>query len=419
MLIEIALLIEDLGYKLIAVDSSVNSIINSLIYLDRVNTEAEMTWLLMIIDNFSCRIATMIGGSMVDIFEEKISIGEVLGDTENYSTVLNTVEPILKNLPAKYLCVVSNTNIISAEIIANKLSYSAPIIYQEANSYAKEPLLNIGPEVDPDFAKRISINVVGAGIYRDFAPYTPVHFNMFNKSLGDIYYSQQPPEIKINGKTYVLSNEFLFKVFAVIAVILLIPAILAALLFMGAIKTQKDKIAKLDKDIETATRFLKENESISAELFDEGDEIKNGLERNKAVYSYYTIVGTEIPRKLWLTHLNFSDKVTIEGQADNLESVYSFFRNIKDYNPESDIKLQKLGLATSTNNFAETGNYNLDSESLLTSLNADFYEFRISNEPEISKEALEDAVKGAAKKDKKAKSSSSSSKPAPLEPIKE
>ena len=118
-------------------------------------------------------------------------------------------------------------------------------------------------------------------------------------------------------------------------------------------------------------------------MFDEGSEIRIGLGHNKNIYSYYTIVGTEIPKKLWLTRLKLSDKTTIEGQADNLESVYAFFRSIKDYNPESAIKLQKLGLASSSK--IESIDQNIesfDTDSILTSLNADFYEFRISDEPE-------------------------------------
>ena len=143
-------------------------------------------------------------------------------------------------------------------------------------------------------------------------------------------------------------------------------------------------------------QFLKDNEDISSDLFDEGDEIRAGLEHNKNIYSYYTIIGTEIPKKLWLTHVKFSDKTTIEGQADNLESVYAFFRSIKDYNPDSAIKLQKLGLATNSqtsvlddNSLDSPSDSNFETDSILTSLNADFYEFRISDEPEVKKEDLE------------------------------
>ena len=117
-------------------------------------------------------------------------------------------------------------------------------------------------------------------------------------------------------------------------------------------------------------------------MFDEGDEIRIGLEHNKGIYSYYTIVGTEIPKKLWLTRLKLSEKTTIEGQADNLESVYAFFRSIKDYDPNSGIKLQKLGLASKTElPPAQTdGDVEFDTDSILTTLNADYYEFIISDE---------------------------------------
>ena len=72
----------------------------------------------------------------------------------------------------------------------------------------------------------------------------------------------------------------------------------------------------------------------------------------------------------------------IEGQADNLESVYGFFRNIKDYNPNSPVKLQKLGLAGKSagpSTVLSDDGESFDTESILTSMNADFYEFLISD----------------------------------------
>ena len=114
---------------------------------------------------------------------------------------------------------------------------------------------------------------------------------------------------------------------------------------------------------------------------------------------------------MWLTHLKLGDKTTIEGQADNLESVYAFFRSIKDYQPDSDIKLQKLGLASkSTAPVSEDGTAEFDTDSILTSLNADFYEFRISDEPEVKKEDL--------KKDGENSDNPANSLP-DLEPVKE
>lgn len=388
-IVEVVMAIKDLGYKTLAIDTSVNSTLNALMLKERVNIEGDTSWVLLLVENNCCRILPMNGRNYVDAFEERISIGEVLGDAENYSTVISAVSPLLKNLPSQYLCVVSKTNIISAEVLASKLSYPAPIIHQEANSFSNEAFMDISPEVDESLAPIISLDIIGAAIYQDFLPYSSAHLNLFNKSLGDIYLEEQPPEIAIAGHRIVLSIENLIKIFIVLAILITIPVLIAFFILSNNIKTEQDTVAELDTKIQQMSKFLKDNESVSSDLFDEGDEIRVGLEHNKNIYSYYTIIGTEIPKKLWLTHVKFGDKTTIEGQADNLESVYAFFRSIKDYNPESDIKLQKLGLASSSQpQILDDSNPDFETDSILTSMNADFYEFRISDEPEVKKEDL-------------------------------
>ena len=376
---ELCLIIKEMGVKILAIDTSVNTTVNALRYLERVNSEHNSNWVLMLVEQTCCRVLLMIGSNYSDVFEEKISIGDVLGEEENYETVIAAVAPILKNIPAKYLCVVSKTSVISAEKLANKITYSAPVTYQEANSYLSEPFLQCAPTVNEEYACNISLDIIGASIYRDFLPYSSAKLNLFNKSLGDIYMMEQPPEIKVNNRIISLSTDFLIKAFIVILVIILIPSTVTMIL-VGISKARDQKeLNKLNAEIQEADEFLRENNNISAEMFDEGDQIRTGLEHNRSIYYYYTIVGTEIPKKLWLTHLKLDDKVTIEGQADNLESVYGFFRNIKDYNSDSGIKLQKLGLASSARSKIDS----YDTESMLSSLNADFYEFRISNEEEI------------------------------------
>ena len=393
MLIEIALGIKDMGYKLVGIDTSVNSVLNALMYKQRVDVSID-SWVLLIVDSYCCTIITMNGKNYVDTYEERISIGQVLDDAENYSAVVGAVTPILKNLPSKYLCVVSKTNIISAEVLASKLSYTAPIIHQEANCFSKEAFLELGPEVDEKFANIVSLDIIGAAIYKDFEQYSDAHFNLFNKSLGDIYTSEQPPEIMLGGRTIVFTPQLLIFAFIVVAIVIILPTVGALLYYANLISTQQNKMAELNQKVQEINQFLKDNENISSDLFDEGDEIRLGLAHNKNIYSYYTIVGTEIPKKLWLTHLKLSDKTTIEGQADNLESVYAFFRSIKDYNPNSDIKLQKLGLASKTSftpieenveNGDNTNSQEFDTDSILTSLNADFYEFIISDDKNAGK----------------------------------
>ena len=375
-LIELVLSVKEMGYKVKAIDTSVNSILHSLIYLERVNTEPDTNWVLLTIDNSCCRILSMLGRNYLDCFEEKVSIGEVLSDAENYATVIAAIEPILKNLPSKYLCVVSNTNVISAEVIANKISYSAPVVYLEANCYQKEQFLNCSALVDAEYTKAISLEAIGAAIYTGYSKTSIVNFNLYNKTLGDIYLMEQPPAI-LNGKI-LLTNAFLTTVFVFIAIIIVALAVLILGWFAIQNQTINNEIDDMNAEISRIDQYIAAHKELSTAEFDEGDEIRIGLINNKNVYSYYTIVGTEIPQKLWLTHLKLGDKTTIEGQADNLESVYSFFRNIKDYNPNSDITLQKLGLASVDSGVLD----DTDTASILSTINADFYDFRISNEEE-------------------------------------
>ena len=395
IMIELALSVKEMGYKIRAIDTSATSVLNSLVYLDRVNTDPDTNWVLLTIDNACCRVMSMMGRKCLDTSEEKISIGEVLSDAENYATVIAAIEPLLRNLPAKYLCIVSKTNVISAEVISNKISYSAPIIYQEANCYQKEQFLNTSPLVDQEYAKSISLDVIGAAIYDSYSKASGWSFNLYNKTLGEVYLVDQPPML---GKI-VLTNGLLLTVGIIVAAVIAALNIFALGWFAVQNSTMQSEIDEKQAKIAKINAFLEEHKALTTDSFDEGDEIRKGLGHNKDVYSYYTIVGTEIPQKLWLTHLKLGDGNTIEGQADNIESVYAFFRSIKDYNPSSDITLQKLGLASMS---AKDLN-DIDSESVLTTLNADFYEFRMSNE-EMEEEEYEEEVDGKKVKKKRKKS---------------
>ncbi len=394
MLIEMAMQIKELGHNLVAIDSSVNSTLNALIYNNKVDVSPDASWVLLLIENSCCRILFMNGRNYVDSFEERISIGEVLGDAENYSTVVNAVNPILKNLPSQRLFIVSKTNIISAEILSEKILYNAEIIYHNANNFSIAPFMETSPEVDSSLANFISLDVIGASIQRDFEQYSTAHFNLFNESLGDVYILEQPPVVPLGSFKLVLSMANMVVATIIVALLILLGSILTLVIITPAISLKSEEVRKLDSDIAQINKYLKENDNISADMFDEGTEIRMGLTNNKNVYSYYTIVGTEIPKKLWLTNLSLGQHTTIEGQADNLESVYSFFRNIKDYNPTSDIKLQKLGLATNSKLQALTEEEAFDTDSIITSMNADFYEFRISNAPEEVKNAIKAGANG-------------------------
>lgn len=416
VLIELAMQIKDLGYKLINIDSSVNSTLNALIYNDRVDVAPDTSWVLLLVDNNCCRIIPMQGRNYVDCFEERISIGEVLGDEENCSTIVNAVNPILKNLPSQRLYVVSKTDIISAKMLANKLVYNAQIIHQEDNCFNSESYIEIAETVNCDEPNLISLDVIGAAIQKDFVQHSNAKFNLFNKSLGDVFLLDQPPVLKIGSTSYELTLENMLVLSLVFVIIIIIITLLVIVPINQTLDLKKTKLKRVEMDISTIEQFLSENKNVSSEMFDEGDEIRMGLVHNKGIYTYYTIVGTEIPQKLWLTYLSLGKYTVIEGQADNLESVYSFYRNIKDYNPESSVKLQKLGLASSSiSNLSDVES--MDKDAIITSMNADYYEFRISDAPESEINKKKETTEVSTNSKSTSKKSGKNKKLPKLEPL--
>lgn len=326
----------------------------------------------------------MQGRNYIDCFEERISIGEVLGDAENYSTVINAVAPYLKNLPSKYLCVVSKTNIISAEALASKLYYSSPIIHHEANCFVKEPLLELAEAIDPSIAKRVSVDVIGAAINTEFEPFSTARFNLFNETLGDVYLLEQPPVIKLNETmSIVLSMENMILASIVVALLILGIGFIGSWFVNREISSKQEDLDFINSRIAQSEKYIKDNQHlVSSDLFDENYEISKGLAHNKNLFLYYQIVGTRIPKKLWLTSMELGQYTTLEGQADNVESVYSFYRNIKNTVLDTKVQLQKLSLAANSTDITELSlDGSFDTESIITSMNADFYEFNISDKP--------------------------------------
>lgn len=385
MLIEIAIQIKALGYSLKNIDVSTNSILNSLIFNGRVDISQDSMWTLVIVDSNRLSIVAMQGKIYMDCYSLQLSIGEVLGEKENYETVLSAISPILNRIPSQYLYIVSKTDLISAQELSKHVNYSSTILYQEANNLVTESFIDVDESIP---LKNVSLDVIGATIKKTFEKVSVANFNLFNKELGDVFLSEQPPIIKLGNKEYELSLGNMIKASIVYIAIFAVIFVMAFIAMQSVISSKKKALDVLTQDINTQQQIIDANKDfVSAKLFDEGDEIAIGLVNNKSIYTYYTIVGTEIPQKLWLTYLNLGGvgNTTISGQTENLESIYSFYRNIKDYNADSKLKLQRLKLATKSSSKSISPSENFESDSILTSLNADYYEFKISDVPEEEK----------------------------------
>ncbi len=416
---EASRIIVDLGYKIQAIDVSVTSVLRALLHSGKAQAQQDATWLMLLVDNHAARLLALNGTNLVEYKEEQL-VYDYADTASNCDMVASTMASYIEKLPAKYLFVVSRTDAVSAEMLSSKIKYNNPIIFLEANGFSKEEFIE-APALDPAEVRHISLDLIGACLYDE----SSLHFNLFCDELGDVYWSQQPPQFKLNGKTIAVTNELLTKWCIILLLLILVPVGFAYVYFNNEYNTiSADYEAAKDKLKKTEEQITKYESLVSTDVFSEQDEVRIGLVKNTAFYNYIDLLGRDTPSKLWLTSVIIDNYVKIEGRSGNIESIYTFFRNIKDSISETNVKLQKLSLATAesadlpsdlellkdedlpenTDNAGALGEFTENSNDIILSSNADFYEFVISDKtPKELEEMLDKALKAKNKKAKKDK----------------
>ena len=392
---EAAKIIVDIGYKIDAIDVSAASVYRALIHTKKVQPQQDTTWLMLLVDNSHARLLTLNGESLIEYKEEQVMYD--FSDTAgNCDMVAQSITPYLEKIPANYLYVVSRTDSVSAEMLASKIQYNNPIIFLEANSFAKEGFID-APDLPEDVANGITLELIGGCLYDE----SLIHFNMYNEDLGDVYTDQQPLQFKIGTNVIVLTIAKIIQVTVIIAAII---AGIAGAYYMqltsakAELQEQYDKIVSENSSYEKQIKEL--SKVVSTKDFDEVTQMRIGISSNTLIYNYFDLLGKEMPEKVWLSFLEMQTEndnpdspvyANFEGQSDNIESIYRFYRNIKDTMIDSNVELQKLSLASKSpkleniKKLPENGLgdvFHENSNDIMLSSNADFYEFIISNKTE-------------------------------------
>ena len=73
----------------------------------------------------------------------------------------------------------------------------------------------------------------------------------------------------------------------------------------------------------------------------------------------YSAIGESVPKNLWITYFStdVNGKIMIKGICDDVEGVYLFFKNMKDYLVDSQLRLYKLEMLNPTIDSALTSVY--------------------------------------------------------------
>lgn len=342
----------ELGATLVSVEMSLTSILKALAFSGRTAEQMKdnVTWNLMLVNQSGYSIVSMIGKNIVDYYEEPVPIRSLEGD-EVYNAINASAQITLMSYPANYLYVISETDMVSAEILASRLQVDGIVQFWENNVFKKQDAIPVSLEVLEDTARKISLEAIGIAVGNSVS--MPMKFNFVSSSSGAdgaIDDGSEPVPIKIGDKEIELTPIAARNMAFVGAILLLLPTLLA---FIGIPMLEKQKQAQLDEvnaRLEASQAEVRKMQEEQNKLndFDVNGEIKKVLGNNRIKLMSYSALGDSVPKNLWMTYFVTKDdgKIDIKGESKNVEEVYAFFRNMKDSLIDTKLRLHKLQMKT-------------------------------------------------------------------------
>mgnify|MGYP002582193866 FL=1 len=340
---------EELGAKLIAVETANSSMIKGIVYsriLEEEFANNDTTNILLISSN-SYSIFCMQGKKLVDYFEEPLAIKSFSSD-EVYVAISSAAGTALENYPAKNLLVVSETNEVSAEILCHKINFEGSLKYLDRNMYADKSFMEISTAILPKYMPMISLEAVGAAVYTYEA--FPIKFNFL--LTADSEYSQMIT-LHIMDQDYEIDRKAVLQISAIIGVALLcILLVISFLVSLYEKKLYKEINIMQDEYVEITAKL--NSTKISGDVNNIYAVTKSISDENEKEIAILYGLGSEIPSDVYLTSFfcNSLGEVRIEGNSNSSESIYAYVKGLKTKYP--DVKISKLQLGYSEENASAT-----------------------------------------------------------------
>ena len=364
----------ELGATLSGVEMSLTSILKALAFsgLAEEQMKENISWNLMLITQSGYSICSMIGKNIVDYYEEPLAIKSFEGD-EIYNAINASAQITLMSYPANYLYVISETDMVSAELLSKRLQTDGIVNFWENNSFKKQDALPVSLEVLEETAHKISLEAIGIAVGSNVN--MPVKFNFLSGSAseGAIDDPNEPVHVVLGTTEFDISPNAARNVALAAAVVLLIPAIIAFMVVPMVAKQKQTLLDDVNAKLQQTDAEIKrlQEEQNKQNDFDVNTEIKKVLGNNRSKLMAYTALGESVPKKLWVTYFVAKDdgKFDIKGDSSNVEDIYLFFRNMKDSLISTKLRLHKLEMKTESVDEAVTIDPNQPAD----------YEFEITN----------------------------------------
>lgn len=337
-------IITAMGATLVSVDCSLFADLKAL-YVTGIAAEQMQdgySWSLMIINNSGFQMIGLQGKKILEYYEEPLPIKSYEGE-EIYAAIENAAQIALMSTPSSALVVLSETDLVSAEILAGRLQFSGKTIPVEDNQFRKEPLMEMSLNIISEDQIKVSLHAIG-GIQPPGV--MPVDVNFLAEG-GKTKVETAVIEINLGGKVLELTPNKASVLVIILGLIIMAPIGLAYYITGNMLVKKQAESQALDAQITQLDEQLKKYETKKEDnSFDPLAEIEVVLKNNRTKIMAYAALGESIPQNLYLTYFMTGDdgKINIKGCADSVEDVYVFFKNLKDSLVESKLRLSKLDL---------------------------------------------------------------------------
>ena len=363
----------ELGLNLVGIEMSLTSLLKALVFSGLTSEQMQdgVSWNLMIVNQSGYSICSMVGKNLIDYYEEPLAIKSFDGE-EIYNAINASVQITLMSYPANSICIVSETNLVSAELLANRLQIDCPVTFIENNTFKKQDVLPVSLEVLEDSASKISLEAIGIAVSN--VVNIPLKFNFLQASGGDILDDPNEPLHVILGSFEFNISPNTFRNISVIAsVLFLIPFIILALIIPMTLNRKQTALDDITSKLENTQNEIKkiEEKQNKTNDFDLNLEVKKVLKNNRVKLIAFSALGESVPKNLWITYFTTKDdgKFVIKGESANVEDIYLFYRNMKDFLINTQLRLHDLEMKSNSIDDAVTVDLNQSSE----------YTFEITN----------------------------------------
>src|SRR5574344_1210906 len=270
--------LSEIGAKLDNIEIGLTSILRALEYTDMAESQMQegVTWNLLLISPVGYSICSMVGKNLIDYYEEAIPVKSFEGE-EIYKAISASAQLTLMSYPANYLYIVSDTDAVSAEGLANKLPVDGNIQYLENNKFKKQEFLEASLDVIQENVLNISLEAIGVAVHRLVS--SNLNFNILGGTEDGEVDLDSPVKIRIGDKEYEMTPKTANILAGIISAVLIVPELFLMVMVPMYTKKLDAKLQDIQSQVQATESQIStlEKQENGSGSFDPKAEVKKVL----------------------------------------------------------------------------------------------------------------------------------------------